>query len=279
MKSFHFFGLALLALSINLASCNNAETEKKEPVAEAKAFKLVEQNVDYTGDGINMKGYIAYDGNDSAARPAVLVVHEWWGLTDYPRRRARELAELGYVAMAVDFYGEGKTADNPDSAGIYAKPFYSNAQMTKARFDAAVAKLKTYPQVDGSKLAAIGYCFGGAQVLNLARMGEDLKGVVSFHGNLLGVPLDKSKLKAAMLICHGAADPFVRPAEVTMFRKEMDSIGAAYTFKAYDGALHAFTNPEATELGVKFKLPIKYDAAADTASWSEMKIFLKQVFQ
>lgn len=181
--------------------------------------------------------------------------------------------------MAIDLYGNGKTADNPDSAGKYAAPFYSNPQMTKARFDAAVAKLKTYAQTDSNQIAAIGYCFGGAQVLNLARLGEDLKGVVSFHGNLLGVPLDKAKLKASILVCHGAADPFVPVTEVNKFKKEMDSLGIAYTFKAYPDAVHAFTNPDATALGEKFKIPIKYNAAADTASWNDMKTFFSQVLK
>ena len=151
--------------------------------------------------------------------------------------------------------------------------------MMQRRFDAALAKLKTYPQTDASKVGAIGYCFGGAQVLNLARLGEDLKGVVSFHGNLLGVPLDTAKLKAAILVCHGNADPFVPVAEVEKFIKEMDSLKVDYTFKGYDGATHAFTNPEATAMGEKFKLPIKYDAAADSASWKEMKSFFERVMK
>ena len=190
-----------------------------------------------------------------------------------------QLAELGYIAMAVDMYGNGKTADNPDSAGKYAMPFYQNPQMMKTRFDAALEKLKTYSQTDGSKIAVMGYCFGGAQSLNLARMGEDLKGAVSFHGNLIGVPLDKSKLKADILVCHGAADPFVPQDEVNKFKQQMDSAGAKYTFKAYEGATHAFTNPDATAMGEKFKIPIKYDAAADSASWNDMKEFFGRIFQ
>ena len=137
---------------------------------------------------------------------------------------------------------------------------------------AAVAKL---PMADTSRMAVIGYCFGGAQVLNLARLGEPLKAVVSFHGDLLGVAPDKAKLKAAVLVCHGASDSFVGQNQVDLFKKQMDSIAANYVFKTYAGATHSFTNPEATAIGKKFNMPVEYNAAADTASWNDMKSFLK----
>jgi dienelactone hydrolase len=280
MKLQQLFYTILLVTIISFSSCNNEDkktgTDTKE--IEIKESKLKEENVNYTGDGITMNGFVVYDENKEGARPAVLVIHEWWGLNDYPKSRARQLAELGYIAMAIDMFGNGKTADNPDSAGKYIKPFYSDPQMTKARFDAALARLKTYAQADPNKIAAIGYCFGGAMVLNLARLGEDLKGVVSFHGNLLGVPPDKNKLKADVLVCHGAADTFVPQKEVDMFKKQMDSVGAKYTFKVYEGATHAFTNPDATAMGEKFKIPIKYNAAADSASWNDMKAFFGKIF-
>ncbi len=280
MKRQRLFFTGLLVAAVAFTSCNN---EGKQPETAAKETtmkqpQLKEDNITYSGDGITMNGYVVYDENKEGTRPAVLVIHEWWGLNDYAKSRARQLAELGYIAMAVDMYGNGKTADNPDSAGKYATPFYKDPQMTKARFDAALNKLKTYPQTDATKIAAIGYCFGGAQVLNLARLGEDLKGVVSFHGNLLGVPLDKSKLKADILVCHGAVDPFVPQSEVDLFKKQMDSVGAKYTFKAYEGAVHAFTNPNATAMGEKFNIPIKYNAAADSASWNDMKDFFGRIF-
>jgi len=265
-------------------SCNNADKKPEPEMKEAndttavKEPKLKEDNVTYTGDNVTMNGYVVYDETKQGARPAVLVIHEWWGLNDYTKKRARQLAELGYIAMALDMYGNGKTADNPDAAGKLATPFYKNPQMMKARFDAALEKLKTYPQADPNNVAVMGYCFGGAQSLNLARMGEDLKGAVSFHGNLIGVPLDKSKLKADILVCHGAADPFVPQDEVKKFRQQMDSAGVKYTFKAYEGAVHAFTNPNATALGEKFKIPIKYDPAADTASWNDMREFFARIF-
>jgi dienelactone hydrolase len=176
-------------------------------------------------------------------------------------------------------YGDGKKGTNPEEAAALAGPFYQNPAFAKSRFDAAMKKIKTYSQADTSKIAAIGYCFGGSVVLNVARLGENLNGVVSFHGNLVGVPADKNLLKAKVLVCHGAADQFVKPAEVAAFRKQMDSIGADYTFKAYDGATHAFSNPAATEWGKKFMIPIAYNAAADIASWNEMKVFFGKIFK
>ena len=183
------------------------------------------------------------------------------------------MAQLGYIAMAVDMYGNGKVADNPTDAGNMATPFYQNPQMAKKRLEAALNELKKHAQTDTSRMAAIGYCFGGSMVLNAAKLGENVKAVVSFHGGLQGVPANKDLLKAKVLVCHGENDSFVPKEPVDAFRKQMDSIGADYTFKSYPGATHAFTNPKATETGKKFNLPIAYNAAADTASWNDMKEF------
>ena len=225
-----------------------------------------------------MNGFVVYDGSLEGKRPGIIVVPEWWGLNDYAKFRARELAKLGYIALAMDIYGDGKTADSPDSAGKLAGPFYGDPAIAKPRFEAALNKLRSYEQTDSSKLGAIGYCFGGAQVVNMAKYGEPLKGVVSFHGNLAVIPPTK-EMVADILVCHGAADPIVPPAEVDKFKKQMDSVGKPYTFKAYEGAMHAFTNPAATAIGEKYKdLPVKYNAAADTASWNDMKEFFLKVF-
>ena len=226
-----------------------------------------------------MNSYVVYDENIEGKRPAVVVVPEWWGLNDYAKRRANELAELGYIAIAVDMYGNGQTADNPEMATKLSTPFYANPVMAKAHFDAALNKLKSYPQTDTANIGAMGYCFGGGMVLDVARMGEDLKGIVSFHGNLIGTPADKNLLKAKILILHGADDKFVPQTEVDAFKKQMDSIGVSYGYTSYPGATHAFTNPDATAMGEKFKLPIAYNAAADTASWKEMKTFFSGVFK
>ena len=273
-----FFFNLLPVIAVALFSCNNAGTKNTESDKKDSAM-IKEEAVSYSADSSTMKGYVVYDANKEGKRPIVLVVHEWWGLTDYPRMRAKKLAELGYLAMAVDLYGGGKTADNPKDAQALATPFYQNPQKAYARMMAAEEKIKTYAQADTGQVAAIGYCFGGGMVLNMARLGADYKGVVSFHGSLLGTPAKKELLKAKILVCHGEADPFVSPTEVTAFKKSMDSVGADYTFKSYPNALHAFTNPAATELGKKFNMPIAYNAAADSASWNDMKAFFGKIFR
>jgi dienelactone hydrolase len=274
-------GFVFLSLIITaIVSCNDQSSKPAtEQPAEAKQPGLKELDLDYAGDSITMKGFIAYDTSLDTKRPAILIIPEWWGLNDYAKMRARELAKLGYIAMAMDMYGNGITTDSPGVAGNLAKQFYAKPLSAKARIDAALVALKSFQQTDTGKMAAIGYCFGGAMVLNAARLGEPFKGVVSFHGNLVGTPANKDLLKAKILVCHGEADPFVKKEEVAQFKKQMDSIKADYTFKSYPGALHAFTNPQATELGKKWNLPIAYNGAADTASWKDMQVFFDSIFK
>lgn len=269
-----------LALASFFIACNpQSNQEASAPAASDSTSSLVEENVTFTGDGATLDGYVVYDTAVKRKRPAILVVPEWWGLNDYPKSRARQLARLGYVAMAIDIYGDGKVADNPDSAKAWSGPFYMHPEKAKARVDAAIEKIKSYPDVDTAEIAAIGYCFGGGVLLNTARLGDDLKGVVSFHGNLIGTPARKDLLRTKILVCQGNADQFVTPKEVAEFKKQMDSIGAAYTFISYDSATHAFTNPAATAIGQKFHMPIAYNAKADTASWEAMKTFFANLFQ
>ena len=280
MKRYTFLSACSFAFILFFSSCNNTTDDKTESnKSESKPPKLKEETVAYTIDTLNMKSFVVYDENIEGRRPAVLVVHEWWGLNDYIMRRARQLAEMGYIAMAVDMYGNGRMGNDPGAAQNLAMPFYYHPDMAKKHFDMALAELKKNPNVDQTNIAAIGYCFGGAVVLGVARLGEDLKGVVSFHGNLNVVPPVKDLLKAEVLVCHGAADSFVLKPEVDLFVKQMDSIGAKYTFKTYPGATHAFTNPDATATGQKFKMPIAYNAAADSASWNDMKAFFGAIFK
>jgi dienelactone hydrolase len=273
------FQTVFATISIAAILCTGCNNEEKKTTTEMKEPALKEQTVSYKVDSSTMNSYVVYDENIEGKRPAVLIIHEWWGLNDNIKNKARELAKLGYIAMAVDVYGDGKIGNDPAEAQKLAMPFYANPPLIKPRFDSAFNKLKEFNQADQSKVAAIGYCFGGAQVLNLARFGEDLKGVVSFHGNLTVTVPDKDLLKANILVCHGAEDKFVLQTEVDLFKKQMDSIGAKYTFKVYPGATHAFTNPYATAIGEKFKMPIAYNAAADTASWNDMKEFFNTVFK
>ena len=261
-----------------ICSCNNSSDENSTNQAETKTPKLKEDAVTYTIDSLNMNNYVVYDENIEGKRPAVLVVHEWWGLNDYAKRRARMLAEMGYIAMAVDMYGNGRMGNDPGAAQNLAMPYYLHPDMAKKIFDRALEEFKKNPNVDQTKIAGIGYCFGGGMLLNLVRMGEPLNGIVSFHGSLLGTPANKDLTKAEILVCHGEKDDFVN-GEVATFKKQMDSIGKSYTFKTYPGATHAFTNPEATELGKKFNMPIEYNAAADSASWNDMKVFFGRIFK
>lgn len=284
VKKLITYGTFAMICCTTVSCNNNKKTEESIKTftdsSTVKTSAIKSENIDYTGDGITMKGFVAYNESLSSLRPVVIIVPEWWGIGDYTRGRAKQLAELGYLAFAVDFYGEGKTAETPDEAGKLAGPFYMpGSNLAQKRFEAALAKIKTYPQADTNNIAAIGYCFGGAMVLNMARLGEPLKGVVSFHGNLVGVPVKKELLKADVLVCHGEADQFVPEAEVATFKKQMDSVGASYTFKSYANATHAFTNPMADEKAKKYSMPIAYNAAADTASFNEMKMFFEKIFK
>ncbi|HUL31083.1 MAG TPA: dienelactone hydrolase family protein [Thermodesulfobacteriota bacterium] len=241
--------------------------------------KIVGKTVEYNAEGVVMKSFLAYDQSIQGKRPGVLVVPEWWGLNDYVRGRARMLAELGYTALAVDMYGEGKLVATADEAGKLSSEAMKNVDVTRARFMAAVDYLKGQPTVDPSRIAAIGYCFGGGVVLNMARQGVDLKGVVSFHGTLTAVKsAQPGGIKAKILVLTGGADKFVPPEQVEAFKEEMKAAAADFRVISYPGALHSFTNPEATELGKKFNMPIAYNAQADKESWSEMKKFFTAIF-
>ena len=271
MKTQYFFKiLAICTVILNINSMVHSQN---------KLSSIKEEVVNYSTDEVSLKGFIAYDNNIIGKRPVVLVVHEWWGVNDYARMRARKLAELGYLAMAVDMFGDGKTAANPTEAQAMTAPFYKNPQLSKSRIDAAIKKIKEYPQADQSDIAAIGYCFGGSVVLNSAKLGAELKGVVCFHGGLAGAPADKKLLKAKILVCNGGSDKFVSQHDIDALQHQMDSIGADYTFKSYAHATHAYSNPDATKIGKEFNMPIEYNATADKDSWNDMIIFLNRVFK
>ncbi len=245
------------------------------------AFAAVHgKEVSYAANGTTMKGYIAYDDAVKGKRPAVLVVHEWWGHNDYARKRANMLAELGYVALAVDMYGDGKQALYPADAGKFAGEVSKNKPMTKARFEAAMKVLRKDKRVDAHKLAAVGYCFGGSVVLNMAREGEDLKGVASFHGGLgTDTPAEVGKVKAQVRSFTGADDKMIPAAQVEGFKQEMEKAGVNYKTVVYPGVMHSFTNPDADEYAKKFNLPLAYDAEADKDSWAQLQVFLADVLR
>jgi len=240
---------------------------------------LKEESISYKVGDVSCKGYLVYDSKLSGPRPGVMVVHEWWGLNDYPKMRARMLAELGYVAFAIDMYGDGQVAADPAEAQKLTGIVYADPNLMYQRFTAALAEFRKNPMVKGKPIAAIGYCFGGSVALNSAKMGADLTAVVCFHGGLKGPVADKDKLKARILVCNGAADKFVTFEEANKFKDELDAIQADYQFRNYPEATHAFSNPASTEYGKKFDLPIRYNEAADKNSWNDMKLFLAKALK
>jgi len=238
------------------------------------------KDVQYSAEGVVMKGYLAHDKNIKGKRPGVLVVHEWWGHNEYARKRARMLAEMGYTALAVDMYGDGKQAMHPDDAGKFSSELMKNFAVGKARFVAAMEFLKKQPLVDPERIAAIGYCFGGGMVLNMARQGVDLKGVASFHGGLNAVkPAQPGAVKAKVLVLHGSDDKFTTPEQIEAFKQEMKNAGVDFEFISYPGAVHSFTNPDADMYAKKFNLPLAYNAEADKKSWEELKKFFNRIFK
>ncbi len=237
------------------------------------------KEVSYRAGDTVMKGYLAWDDAVSGKRPGILVVHEWWGHNDYARKRADMLAELGYTALAVDMYGEGKTAGHPEDAGKFSGAVRKDLDLMQARFNAARDFLNTQETVDPEQNAAIGYCFGGSVVLSMARAGADLDGVVSFHGSLGGLPPVDDAITARVLVANGADDGFVSAESIAVFKDDMDVAGADYTFIDYPGAKHSFTNPGANAFGEKFNLPLEYNAEADKASWAAMLDFLDRIFK
>ena len=276
------FTVLAIAAFITLSACQKEKTATSDhTVAEETAVSaenIKTEDVTYAVNGKNYRSFVAYDATMSSVRPVVMVIPEWWGLNDYAKKRAEMLAELGYFAMAVDYYGDGKVVDNPTDAENNAKPFYQNPADSKTVFDGAKAQLANYPNADSKKVAVIGYCFGGAQALNMARQESDLKGAVSFHGNLMtGVKPQNNTVP--MLIANGANDSFVPAEEIAAFKKEMDSAKVKYTFIDYPNSLHAFTNPASTEVGKKFNMKIAYNKEADEKSWQEMKTFLEGIFR
>lgn len=242
--------------------------------------KVVTKVIPYSLDGVKMSGYYAYDDAIKGKRPGVLVVHEWWGHDDYARKRARMLAELGYSAFALDMYGTGKLAKHPDNAKKFMTEVTSNMAVARKRYNKALSILKAQAATNDEKLAAIGYCFGGGVVLDMARQGIPLKGVASFHGSIgTQEPAKKGAVKAKLLVLNGADDPFVTKEQISALKKEMRDAGANLEFVNYKGTKHSFTNPIADSFGKKFNMPLAYNPDADKKSWIKMQQFFKEIFK
>lgn len=244
--------------------------------AIAADAKLRSEKIEYLHGGKTFEGYLVYDDAVKGARPGVLVVHEWMGLGDYARGRADQLASLGYVAFAADMYGKGVRAQNPEEARKLSSALKGDRALMRDRINAALEVFKTQNMVDRSRIAAIGYCFGGTVALELARSGADVDGVVSFHGGLDSpTPQDASKIKAKVLVLHGADDPNVPAAQVAAFEQEMRAANVDWQLVAYGGAVHSFTNPAAGNDNSKGNA---YNALADRRSWEAMRVFFNEIF-
>jgi dienelactone hydrolase len=229
----------------------------------------------FTEDGKKFEATISLPKEFKDKIPLIIIVHEWWGRNEYVINRSKMLNDLGYATLAVDLFGESKVVEAPSDAQALATPFYQNPQLGVSRLSQYLNLAKLDPHVDATKVYVIGYCFGGTQALNLARSGADVKGVVSFHGGLAS-SIASTGIKAQILALNGLADPMVPAKERAGFEKEMKSLKANYKMVNYKGATHAFSNPKATEVGKKYKIPVAYNKKADEASWKEFLHFLKK---
>jgi dienelactone hydrolase len=260
----------LLALAL-LIGASFASTARAE-------IKLVEVEYKVDGEGDQaFRGVLAYDDAAKDKRPGVLVCHEWWGCNDYAASRAKQLAQEGFVAFAVDMYGKGNVTTDPKQAGEWAGKLYGSPEALRRRAAAGLRILADNEHVDATKLAAIGYCMGGTIALELARTGADLKAVVAFHTSTITAknPAENTQIKARVLICHGADDTFVKPGEIDTFHDQMREAKIDYQFVAYGGAVHSFTSPNADKANIP---GVNYQAAADRRSWALMKHWFREAF-
>jgi dienelactone hydrolase len=241
---------------------------------KARASLRIEQ-VKYKLGATTFYGHLVYDDSSKVKRPGVLVVHEWWGLEDHAKKKAEALAEAGYIALALDMYGEGKITEHPKEAGEWSGFIRQNRRIGKERFMAAYELLKNHELTEGGKIAAIGYCFGGHVVLSMALEDIPLRGVVSFHGALPIERAEPTTIKAKILVCHGADDSFITQDQIRQFQENLKYAGADWQFIVYGGAKHSFTNPGADKRGIP---ALAYSSSADKRSWDAMLTFFKEIF-
>lgn len=275
--------LTALALStflslFSLGACNPTPAPPSDhggAQGAAQRQDIRSEIIKYTQGDQVLEGYLAYDANAQDTRPGVMIIHDWDGLGDYEKRRARELAQLGYVAFAADIYGQGVRPTPPKDSAAEAQKYYQDRDLAKARAQAGFEILKNRPEVNSAKLAAMGYCFGGTMTLELARSGAEADGFVSFHGGLNPVAAEAGNIKAPLLVLHGADDPFVSAEDVQAFQSNMNNANVPLQFIAYPGAVHAFTVPAA---GDDNSTGAAYNAAADMKSWDAMQAFFKDIF-
>ena len=238
------------------------------------------KEIEYSSGGAKLKGYLAYDDSVKGKRPGVLVVHEWWGHNEHARDRARMLAKLGYTVLAVDMYGDGKFAEHPKKAGEFMNAAFTDWEGSQAKFNAAKKLLQSHATVDPKRIASIGFCFGGAVSLRMARGGADLAAVVAFHSALpTDPPVSAGQVKAAILVLNGADDAWLDPKAVASFKKEMSAATKDFKYVSLKGVKHSYTNKQADEFSKKFKLDnLQYNKSADQKAWAAMQALFKRVF-
>ena len=290
MKKWFMLFIPLFCIACQDSSVDKAmapevqvESEKmvdaKEESETDSSSNIVTEEIEYTVDDKSFTGYLAYDASVSEQRPGVLVVHEWWGHNEYARTRAVQLAQMGYTALALDMYGSGKVADHPDGAMAFMQEATKKPDELKERFLKAKEILQQQNSTDPEKIAAIGYCFGGGVVLNMAPAGVDLDGVASFHGSLEPTfSTAPGEVSTRVLVLHGGNDAMITTEQIDAFKAEMDAAGIDYEFISYPGAMHSFTNPGATEVGEKHNMPLAYNASADEQSWKKMSEFFAELW-
>ncbi len=275
MKLSRFHIVVSFCLISLIAACSG----KDKKFVASEATTALTQEVVYEVNGQKMKGFLALPEGEGPF-PGVIVVHEWWGLNDYPKDRARKFAENGYAAFAIDLYGDGKSFEHPTEAKTFSAKAMSNLKNTEQGFREAIKVFQANEKVDSKNLAVAGYCFGGAVALEMARRNVgNIKMVASYHGDLTPIvtnPVDK--MKARVLIFNGGADPMVSKQTVDTARKKLRDAKVRFKFINYKDAKHAFTNPEASTKGEKFSLPLAYNKKADEDSWQKTMDALKIVF-
>jgi dienelactone hydrolase len=243
------------------------------------AFAEVQtQEINYSHDGTKLKGYLAFDDSIKEKRPGILVVHEWWGHNEHAQDRARKLAEIGYTALALDMYGDGKLADHPKKAGEFMNAAFKDWETSQARFNKAKEVLQNHKTVDAKRIGAIGFCFGGAVSIRMARGGADLDGIVAFHSSL---PLEPAitNMQASVLVINGSQDPFLKPETVGSFSSQMMAGNVDFTYLNLSGVKHSFTNKQADEFRGKFNIgALEYNKRADERSWAAMRDFFQRIF-
>ncbi|PKD44002.1 dienelactone hydrolase family protein [Rhodohalobacter barkolensis] len=277
MKSLKY--LFLFGSILMLAACGQPESQSQSEKMEMDdSPAVVGEEVSYSAGDLTMNGYIAYDDNLEGERPGILVVHEWWGHDEHARNSAEKLAELGYVALAVDMYGDGRMADHPEDAMQFSGEVMGNFENANERFTAAMETLRNHSMVNGEQIGAIGYCFGGSVILAMAHSGADLDGIVAFHAGLQLPIMPEEEIDTEILILNGADDPMVSEEDIENLTSAYDELGTSYEFVSYDGATHAYTNPAADSLGQEFDLPLAYNADVDEQSWERMKQFFDELF-